>query len=80
MFHEDPYRSDFPVTTATTISTAVIDIAGYLKNNHKSLGLVLGQQASSVSGDDGHCWCVIVLKNGDERRMLARDSNRSNVA
>jgi hypothetical protein len=82
MFSTDPYRKDFPQTTATTLSTAVIDIVGYLtdKKNTKPIGFFLGQQASSVRGDDGHCWLVIVWKDGDDRRMVVRDSNGGEVA
>jgi hypothetical protein len=76
MFDADPYRKQFPLRTATTPSTAVID----LLSSDKPIGLFLGQQASSKRGDEGHCWAVIVWKNGDIRNMIVRDSNVASLA
>jgi hypothetical protein len=79
-FYKDSFRKFFPLSTATTISTAIIDLTDYLQQSTTPIGLFLGQQATSVRGDDGHCWCVMIWKVGKVRKMMIRDSNAGDLA
>jgi hypothetical protein len=79
-FYKDTFRKFFPLSTATTISSAIIDITSYLQANTNPIGFFLGQQASSIRGDDGHCWGVMIWEENKVRYMLVRDSNGGDMA
>jgi hypothetical protein len=75
MFHADPFRKDFPLRSATTPTTAVIDIVKYLSMNSNPIGVFVGQQCDANPSSDGHCWAVFVWQDDIGRHMTVRDSN-----
>jgi hypothetical protein len=79
-FNEDPVRHLFPLSTATTPSTAVREIPTYLKSSSKPICFFIGQQNELNRDSDGHCWSVFVWKEENERKMVVRDSNSGSYA
>jgi hypothetical protein len=80
-FREDPVRHMFPLTSATTQTTAFRDITDYLQSSSRPIAFFLGQQENPKRDAEGHCWAVFVWQaSKDERRMAVKDSNTGSFA
>jgi hypothetical protein len=80
MFKRDPVRHIFPLTTATTPSTAIRDLREFLTSNSHPITFFLEQQEDSMRDSEGHCSSIFIWKTDEGRQMVFRDSNSGSFA